>query len=139
MRQQYRSAECPAKLVLLVRGNWPHGIKIVPRVQQVIAKKFPSRAVKLVRSGLDDRVDDRSIAAPKLGAIRVRLDLEFLDGFDTGPQQDGKRQTVIVIDAVVQKVVRSFAVSVGENLGTRPAIVGPPASNPDPVRPDSDR
>src|ERR1700733_4318582 len=110
MRQQYRSAECPAKLVLLVRGNWPHGIKIVPRVQQVIAKKFPSRAVKLVRSGLDDRDDDRSIAAPKLGAIRVRLDLEFLQRFDWRLNYEIRfvekvRQVRIIVHTVQQEIV----------------------------------
>src|ERR1700745_3861490 len=71
-------SERAAELILLVRRSavvpW---IEVVTRVESTIPQETPSAAVNVIRTGLDDGVDDGTVAASELCAVRVRLNLEL--------------------------------------------------------------
>ncbi len=63
-------------MILLIRLA-AEGVKCVPAIEFVVAQKLVYIAVQLVGAGLDDRIQDRAIAAAELGTVGVGLHLEF--------------------------------------------------------------
>ncbi len=89
----------------------------VGRIQPVVAQELVDAPPHHVGAGLDRGVDDRAGAAPVLGRIRVRLNLEFLQRFDRRLHEldvlAAKRIRVgDVVDAVEQEDVVEGAVAV---------------------------
>ena len=76
MRDDDRPAQGSAKLVLLV--SRPDPVKVVPPIQLVVAQELVYVPVKLVASGLDAGVENRSVSAAELRTVGVGLHLEFL-------------------------------------------------------------
>ena len=110
-------AERESELVLLervrVRFAVTRAIEVVEgvaRVEDVIAEEFVRRAVDDVGSRFDADVDHGSGAAPELGGVVARLNLEFLDRVDVRHQDlrlpilDAHHLRVVV-DAVEQEAV----------------------------------
>ena len=110
-------AERESELVLLqrvrVRFAIARTIEVVEgiaRVEDVIAEEFVRRAVYDVGSRFDADVDHGSGAAPELGGVVARLNLELLDRIDVRHQDlrlpilDAHHLRVVV-DAVEQEAV----------------------------------
>ena len=78
-----------------------------------------------VAAGLGDDVDLSAGIAPLIGGVEVGLNLEFLDRFHVRAHDDDQRQPGVVVDPVVEIVVRVFSVAVDEQLGAGSQVVGP--------------
>src|SRR5208282_3805027 len=85
-------------------------VERIAGVEDVVSKKFPHVAVKLVRARLDDRIHYRPIAAPELRAVGVGLNFEFrqrihrrLNHISAAVQHIA--QVRIVVDAIELKIV----------------------------------
>ena len=95
--------------ILRLHQTGPIGEEIVG-VQDTITQIFVSHPVYLIGSALGGNVNSRSRRAAQLGRIRIRSDLELLDGVDRGAN-DLCRQLLnifgnrIVVDAVDHEVV----------------------------------
>ena len=125
-----RAAEGQPILVAVLGPSLNAGciVEKVVGVELVIAKEVPAGSVKLVRSRLDLRVDDRSLAPAELGVVRPGLDLEGLErvrgrlnGLGAPLLPVGRER--VVVDAVEGEVVleREIAVDVDSRLsGIRP-------------------
>src|SRR5207302_1696530 len=68
-------------------------------------------------------VHDRAGVAAELGAVKVRLHLEFPDRFDRRAQDDRNSEPLVIIDAVVEEIVRPFAVAIRKQLAARSAVI----------------
>ena len=92
--------------------------KPVGGVEDVVAEKFPCRAVNAVGSGLDGGIQNGARGTAKLSAEICRLHLEFLDRVQR--RKDDEVRSVeevdrvgVVVDAVQQVVVLRGAQAVG--------------------------
>ncbi len=83
----------------------------------------------IVGAGFGDHVDHRAGVPALIGAVQIGLNFEFLDRFHARAQHDRERQPVVIIDAVIEEVVRAFTVSVGEDLGSGAPVVRPRAAH----------
>src|SRR4029450_2332974 len=123
------------ELVLLEWGNFIRGpVEEIFRIQGRIAQEFVSRAGNFIGTWLGYDIDLPAWVAALLGGVQVGLDLEFLDGLDRGPDDQGQGQPVIVVDAIVQVVVGVFAVAIDKNLAPGTLIVGTRAAHDRPAR-----
>src|SRR5438046_1703325 len=71
------------------------------------------------------QVDPGARVAAEVRAVGSRRNLEFLRRLDGGPENNGEGQALVVIDAVIEEIVRALSVAVGEDLRARPAVIGP--------------
>ena len=118
MRNDDRSTQREAELVLLVgRNGLDSGIKKVLRIKFFVAQKLVNAAMQLVGPGLNSGIDDGAVAPPELGAIGIRLHLEFFQRLDRGLnyiirliEQVG--QVRVVIYAIEQEIILQRACSV---------------------------
>ena len=122
-----RAPDGPAELTLLERRLLLAGAvgEEVVGVEPVVAQEAVARAVNRVAAGLGDDVDLSAGIAPLLGGEQVGLDLELLDRFHVGAHDDDQRQARVVVDPVVEVVVRVLPVAVHEQLGAGSQVVGP--------------
>ena len=101
-----RTAGRAAELILFQRGlRLARRREEVPRLQRIVAVELPRRPVQLVASRFRDDVDDGAGVAAELGGVRVRLDLEFLDGVWRRTQHEPGVERVVVGRAVEQEAV----------------------------------
>ena len=89
-RNREGAAHCEAELVLLKRGSLRHqrGETERPRIERAVAKKFPDRAVVIVRAALGRDIHLAN-APPEFRGINAGLDFELLNGIHRGQEQVG--------------------------------------------------
>src|ERR1043166_4508564 len=125
LRQPHRPTQREPELVVAERREGrTFRVEEIASVHGGVAEEFEYAAVHLVGAGLGNHVDDRAGVAAQVGAVEVGLHFEFADRLDRRPVDDQLDQALIVVYAIVEKVVRTFAIAVGEDLGARPAIAG---------------
>jgi hypothetical protein len=101
------SADAAAELVLLQRGlRGGRTGEEIARLKLVVPIELPGRTVQLVGASLRDHVHDRAGVAAEFGAVRMRLDLEFLNGVRRRAHHETRIERVVVAGAVEEKVVR---------------------------------
>src|SRR5262249_23585703 len=101
-----RSARAAAKLVLAVfrlrcAGNETERC----RVHLVVAEKLIQAAVKLIGSGLRNKIDHASRGTSDLSSIQTGLNAELGQCFDGWPDDGGTDNAVVVIDAVDHEII----------------------------------
>ena len=69
-----------------------------------------------IGSRLGDHIDDGSGVAADISAVEIGLNFELTHAFYRGPKHDGECKTLIVIHTVIEEVVISLAVAVGEDF-----------------------
>src|SRR4051812_256523 len=109
LREHHGSTERPAELIQAERWEGcTFRAKEISRIHCRVAKKFKQTAMQVVAAGLANDIDHGARVAPDVGAIEVRLNLELADRFDRRAKNDGERQPLVVIDSVVEEVIRAF-------------------------------
>ena len=98
--------------------------------------------MKLICSRFGYDIDLSAWIAPLFRGKKIGLDFELFDRLDRRPDDNRQRQPVVVVDAVIKIVVRTFPISIDEQLGPRPRSSGrvplimvPFAPNPVPLTP----
>ncbi len=81
------------------------------RVQAIVSEKLEHISERLVRSGARDDVDDPARGFAKLGGVRIRQHLKFLDRFLAERGSHRADDGVIVVHAVDHDVVRASALT----------------------------
>ena len=120
----HRPTERESELVITERReSGTLGVEKIPRVHGGVAQEFEQAAVEFIGARLRNHIDHRAGIAAELGAIKVGLHLELADRFDRRAQDDGDSEALIVVDSVVEEIVRALAVAVREQLAAGPAIV----------------
>ena len=94
------------------KGRDRRTVEVVARVKNLVAVKEIAASMYLIGSRLGDHVDYRARVPPLVGAVEIGLNLELPDGFHAWAQDDGKRQTIVVVDAIVEEIIRPFAVAI---------------------------
>src|ERR1035438_2828226 len=82
-----RTAQVVPKVVLLVRRRRWKLIKIIARVEHVIAQKFVGSAMKLVRSGLRFHLNRAGRIASVLRTVVRRQHFHFLNRFQARSEE----------------------------------------------------
>ena len=126
-----RAADGASELILLERRLLLAGAvrEEVVGVELVVAQELVGDAVKRVAAGFGDDVDLPAGIPPLIGGIEVGLNLEFLDRLDVRAKHRHERQPRVVVDPVVQVVVRVFPVAVDEQLRAWTEVIGPRAAH----------
>ena len=72
----YGTAKGGAELVLLIRLP-SQEVEGVSSIELIVTEELVDVPVKCIRSRLDDRIQDGTIAAAEFGTVGVRLNFEF--------------------------------------------------------------
>ncbi len=91
----------------------PGTVKKISGVQIAVAKVVVRRSVKGVSSAPSDDIHLARRRHPVFGAVRVRRDLEFLNGIDRWLKRVAAIIRIVIVDAVKQEVVVLLASAVG--------------------------
>src|SRR5689334_5839007 len=113
----------------MISAEWRNAasIKEVARVQRAIAQKLINAAVKFVRAGLGDRIENATHGASVSGAERCGQHLKFTNSFDARERTTRacRKMAVIVIDITTVKQERVvFATHAGNAESPAEALVG---------------
>ena len=103
-----RAAQRPAVRVL-PPGALLGAVEEIPRVERVVAEELEERALELVLARLAAHQDRRAATAAVLRLVVVRHDLELADGVDVGQDAHAACREFVVVDTVVEPVVRVLA------------------------------
>ena len=123
--QPDRAAQREPELVVSERREGrASNVEETASVHSRVAQELEGAAVHPVRARLRHHVDHGARVAAEVRAVEIRLHLEFLHRLHGGPENNGEGQALVVIDAVIEEIVRALAVAVGEDLRAGPAVIG---------------
>ena len=100
------------------------GEEEVAGIGSIVPQEVVGAAVPFVGAGFGNDVYGCTRVAALVSREHIRLNLKLADRFHGWAENDGEREALIVVDAVKQEVVGTFAIAVGEDFAAGTEVVG---------------
>ena len=124
------AANAAAELVLAKLRFWqlrPSEIVVLVRIQRLVPEEFEQGAMEHVGARFREDIHDARGGAANFGAIQIRLNLELLDRVNRRPDTDRADESLIVVHAVDQIIIRHRILAIYGVGRVQAPVVGPRA------------